>query len=102
MSSYVKIIYDKLDFLEFRQNILFLKLPQHKADIFLEMTVEDFIKIRDFTKEFEEKFNLEEYNLNYYENKIKDLWSISTSFPMSYSLIAKSLMKKENYNLLMK
>lgn len=101
MSSYVKIIYDKLDFLEFRQNILYLKLPQHKADIFLDMTIEEFIKIRDFTKEFEEKVNLENYNLNYYENKIKKLWPTSKSFPMSSSLIAKSLMKKENYNKLL-
>ncbi|MFI3210394.1 MAG: hypothetical protein R3Y64_05015 [Peptostreptococcaceae bacterium] len=100
MSSYIKIIYDKLDFLQFKQNILFHKLPQHKVDIFLNMTIDEFITIRDFTLEFEENTSSDNFNLNFYENEVKRLWPTSKSFPLSSYLIAKSLLNQNTYNKL--
>ena len=55
MSSYIRIIYDRLDFIEFKQNLILLKQPQHKASVFFNLTLDDFLKIRDFTFEFESK-----------------------------------------------
>ena len=42
---------DRLDFLEFKQNLIFLKPPQHSAQIFYELSLEDFLNIRDFQEE---------------------------------------------------
>ncbi len=60
MSSYIQIIYDKIAFLEFKQNILFLKQPQHKASIFAELTLDIFLQIRELTNLVEEKISLGE------------------------------------------
>ena len=47
MSSYIRIIYDRLDFIEFKQNLILLKEPQHKIPVFYKLTLDDFLKIRD-------------------------------------------------------
>lgn len=100
MSSYVKIIYDKLDFLEFKQNIMFLKLPQHKADIFLDLKIDDFIKIRDFTVEFQKEIARgKKLTLNDFEKGIHNIWPKIKSLPYGCSLIAKSLMQKTIYEV---
>ncbi len=48
----MKLICDKMDFIEFKQNILLLKQPQHRASIFYDLKLDDFIRIRDFTESF--------------------------------------------------
>ena len=53
MSSYIRVIYDRLDFIEFKQNLILLKQPQHKASVFYKLTLDDFLKIRDLTLNFE-------------------------------------------------
>ena len=50
---------DRLDFLEFKQNLIFLKPPQHSAQIFYELSLEDFLNIRDFTNEYKIKNHIE-------------------------------------------
>lgn len=103
MSSYVKMIYDRIDFLEFKQDILFLKHPQHKASIFSKLTLDDFLNIRKFTDNVEYKIaNGEEYDINRYENELFDIWSLVKSFPSSSTLIAKVLMNEDNFNSLFK
>lgn len=101
MSAYVRLIYDKIEFLEFKQSILFLKQPQHKASIFQELSLECFLEIRNFTKSISdkilegEKYTIEEYELNLFE-----LWPPIKSYPSSSSLVAKALMSTEIYNSL--
>lgn len=103
MSSYIRIIYDKMEFLEFKQNILLLKQPQHKASVFYNLSLEDFMKIRDFTNEIEEKISAgEEITIDDYEKGLFNLWSPTRSYPTSSTLIAKILMSEENYNSLFK
>lgn len=98
MSSYVKIIYNRLDFLEFKQNIMFLKLPHHKADIFVELNIDDFIKIRDFTLEFQKDILMgKRYNIRDYEKEINSIWPKIKSFPYAIDLVAKALMQKTAY-----
>lgn len=103
MSSYVKIIYDKIDFLEFKQDILFLKQPQHKASVFQELTLDDFLKIRDFTKDIEDKIiNGEIYDISKYEKELFMIWPPVRSLPSSSTLIAKALMTEDTFNSLFK
>ncbi|MEG1310827.1 MAG: hypothetical protein RR942_07490 [Romboutsia sp.] len=101
MSSYIKIIYDKIEFLEFKQNILFLKQPQHKASIFYDLTLDDFLKIRNFTDEVESKIiNGEPYDINKYEKELFEIWPPIKSLPSSSTLVAKALMYEDNFNSL--
>lgn len=101
MSSYVKIIYDKIDFLEFKQNILFLKQPQHKASIFAQLTLDDFIKIRNLADEIELIVSKgEKYNFDTLEKELFKIWSPVRSYPYSTSLIAKALLKEDTFNAL--
>lgn len=99
----MRIIYDKIDFLEFKQNIILLKQPQHKASVFYDLSLEDFLKIRDFTKEIEEKISTgDKITIDDYERGLFELWSPTRSYPVSSTLIAKILMSEENYNSLFK
>ncbi len=101
MSSYVKIIYDRIDFLEFKQNILFLKQPQHKASIFTELTLDDFIKIRNLAEEVETIVSSgEKYDFNTFEKELFKIWAPVRSFPYSTTLIAKALFKEDTFNAL--
>ena len=103
MSAYVRIIYNRIDFLEFKQNILFLKQPQHKASVFYELTLEDFLKIRDFTSSIEEKISKgDKYTISDYEKELFIIWPPIKSFPSSSSLVAKALMSKDNFDSLFK
>lgn len=101
MSSYVKLVYDRIEFLEFKQNILLVKQPQHKASVFYELTLEDFLIIRDFTFEVESKIrNGEKYTIKDYENKLFEIWPPIRSYPSSSALVAKVLMNEDNFNFL--
>ena len=101
MSSYIRLIYDRLDFLEFKQNILLLKPPQHKASIFFDLTIEDFMKIKDYTKAFEDRVKSEKHlDLATYEKGLFEIWPGAKSYPSSSVLIAKSLMDKDSLDAL--
>ena len=92
---------DRLDFMEFKQNILFLKPPQHSTQLFYELTLEDFLKIRDFTKEYSLKIQRGEFvSLSNFEKGLTDIWQPTKSYPLSASLIAKILMETNLYNQL--
>lgn len=101
MSSYVKIIYDRLDFLEFKQNILLLKQPQHKASVFANLTIDDFLKIRDYTKDIETKiYSGESYTIEQYEKNLFEISPILKTYTSSSTLVAKALLKEDIFNTL--
>ncbi|MEW9077410.1 hypothetical protein [Terrisporobacter glycolicus] len=98
MSENIKNLVDRLDFIEFKQNIIFLKPPQHSTQLFYELTLEDFLKIRDFTKGYSLKIENEEFvSLSDFEKKLIDIWQPAKSYPLSASLIARILMEKNLY-----
>ena len=76
-----KNLFDQLDFLEFRQNIIFLKPPQHSTQLFYELTLEDYLRIRDFTKSYIIKIeNKENTSLNDFEKKLISIVSTFINF----------------------
>ena len=92
---------DRLDFLEFKQNLIFLKPPQHSAQIFYELSLEDFLNIRDFTNEYKIKIeNNDITSLSDFEKKLINIWQPAKSYPLSATLIAKILFGKNLYNKL--
>lgn len=101
MSSYVRIIYDRLDFIEFKQNLILLKQPQHKASVFYNLTLDFFLKIRDFTFEFENQIKSgAEASISEYENKLFEIWPLIKSYPSASTLVAKALMSEDIFNSL--
>lgn len=96
-----KNLIDRLDFIEFKQNIIFLKPPQHSTQLFYELTLEDFLKIRDFTKEYSLKIEHGEFvSLNNFEKGLIGIWQPAKSYPLSASLIARVLIEKDLYSKL--
>ena len=101
MSDNNKNLLDRLDFIEFKENLIFLKPPQHSAQLFYELTLEDFLKIRVFTNEYIMKIeNNENVSLSDFEKKLIDIWQPAKSYPLSASLIARILMGNFLYNKL--
>lgn len=97
----MRLIYDKIDFIEFKQNILLLKQPQHKASIFYNLKLDDFIRIRDFTEDFSNRIlNNEKLTILDYEKELFRVWSPIKTYPSSSTLVAKALMKDNVFNLL--
>lgn len=101
MNENNKNLIDRLDFIEFKQNIIFLKPPQHSTQLFYDLTLEDFLKIKDFTKEYSLKIeNNELASFGDFEKKLIDIWQPAKSYPLSASLIARVLMGKNLYSRL--
>lgn len=101
MSSYIRIIYDRLDFIEFKQNLILLKQPQHKVSEFYKLTLDDFLKIRDFTFEFESQIKSGvRSSISDYESKLFEICPLIKSYPSSSTLIAKILMSEDIFNSL--
>ena len=101
MSSYIRIIYDRLDFIEFKQNLILLKQPQHKASVFYKLTLDDFIKIRDLTFEFESQIDSGiTSSISDYESKLFEICPLIKSYPSSSTLIAKVLMSEDIFTTL--
>jgi len=101
LSSYIRVIYDRLDFIEFKQNLILLKQPQHKASVFYKITLDDFIKIRDLTSEFENQIKLgARTSILDYESKLFEICPLIKSYPSSSTLIAKVLMSEDIFNSL--
>lgn len=92
---------DRIDFLEFRQNLLILKQPCHKASVFFDLDIETFLKLRDFSSDFSRRFvDGEKLTLNDYEKSLFNLWPPISTYPSSYLLIAKSLIDESVFKLL--
>ena len=92
---------DRLDYLEFRQSLLFLKPPQHKAHFFYELTLEDFLSIKSYVNYYSDKIkNGENISLNDFSKGLTDIWPPAKSYPPAASLIAECLMKKDLFKKL--
>lgn len=101
MSSYVKEISDRLDFIEFKQNILLLKQPQHKASIFYDLTLDDFLKIKSLTAKVSDIMTRgEKYTIYDFEKELFVIWPPIKSYPSSSTLVAKALMDTEYFDQL--
>lgn len=95
-------ILDRLDYIEFKQRILFLKPPQHRTQLFYDLSVEDFLKIKNYTNAYCEKIkNNEKVSLNDFSKGLIETWEPAKSYPLSASLVAQSLMDKGLYDRLL-
>lgn len=103
MSPYVQDIQDRLDFIEFKQNILFHKLPNHKADVFTKINIEEFLQIRELTINFEKDIIRNKNKTKKdYEKELFEICPKIKPFPSSSKLVAKSIMNEENFKILFK
>lgn len=101
MSSYVKEISDRLDFIEFKQNILLLKQPQHKASIFYDLTLDDFLKIKNLAAKVSDIMTRgEKYTIYDFEKELFVIWPPIKSYPSSSTLVAKALMDTQYFDQL--
>ncbi|MEG0050909.1 MAG: hypothetical protein RR712_01920 [Terrisporobacter sp.] len=93
---------DRLDFLEFKQSVLFLKPPQHRTQLFYDLSLEDFMKIKKYTAYYCTKINDDEnVSLNDFSKGLIEIWAPAKSYPLSASLVAQSLMEEALYNKLL-
>lgn len=101
MDKKYEYIDNRLDLLEFKQNIIILKPPHHSTQLFYDLTLEDFLKIRNFVNEFSIKMrNDESLSLDIFEKRLVEIWQPIKSYPLSATLIAKVLMEKDLYQKL--
>ena len=89
---------DRIDYLEFRQNLLILKQPCHKATVFFDLNIDIDESITD-TDELKIICG-EGLKLYDYEKLIIDIWPNISNYPSACSLIAKSLLDKDVFNLI--
>lgn len=90
---------DRLDYLEFRQNLLILKQPCHKATVFFDLTIDIYLKMKEKSYEFSQKLRDGEYLKLYdYEKLIISIWPNISNYPSACSLIAKCLLDKDVFN----
>lgn len=92
---------DRIDYLEFRQNIFILKQPCHKATVFFDLDMDIYLKIKQKTNEFAEKLKCgEALKLCDYEKLIISVWPNISNYPSACPLIAKVLLDKDLFNLI--
>ena len=101
MSSYIRIIYDRLDFIEFKQNLIILNQSQNKTSLFYKLTLDDFLKIKDLTLQFESqvKSGLQISFLDY-ESELFKVCPLIKSYQSISKSIAKLLMNENVFNSL--
>ena len=92
-------ILDRLDYLEFRQNLLILKQPCHKATVFFDLTIDIYLEMKEKSKEFSQNIrNGQPLTLLDYEKMIISIWPNISNYPSACSLIAKSLLDIDIFN----
>lgn len=95
-------LFSMLTFLEFKQNILFLKPPEHKVEIFCSMTLDDFKRIKQFVDEYSFKIkNSQNFSLYNFSQQLSSIWEPAKLYPIASNLIAKLLMDENIYNKLL-
>ena len=73
MDEKLKEFQDRLDFIEFKQGLLFFKQPQHKASPLYEISSLEYKQLKNLLKIYEEKIendkkiNLEDYEFEIYK-----------------------------------
>ncbi|KGJ49196.1 MULTISPECIES: hypothetical protein [Paraclostridium] len=91
----------RVEFIEFRQQVLLLKHPSHKATVFAELTLYEFLSIRDYVENFEYYLeNGHKFDFKSFESGLYDLIPKLKAYPESSVLISKILMNISNFNKL--
>ncbi|QEZ69818.1 hypothetical protein D4A35_13335 [Paraclostridium bifermentans] len=91
----------RVEFIEFRQQVLLLKHPSHKATVFAELTLYEFLSIRDYVENFEYYLeNGHKFDFKSFESGLYDLIPKLKAYPESSVLISKILMNVSNFNKL--
>jgi hypothetical protein len=91
----------RLDFIEFKQQILLLKHPSHKATVFSELSLYDFLSIKEYVTNFEYFLdNGYEFDFKNFESGLYELNPQLKNYPESSILISKALMSLSNFNKL--
>lgn len=91
----------RLEFIEFKQQVLLLKQPNHKVNVFANLSLVQFLDIKEYVKNFESTMLegkaccLKDFELGLYE-----ICPLIKTYPGSSILIARILMSLENYDLL--
>ncbi len=91
----------RLEFIEFKQQVLLLKQPNHKVNVFANLSLDQFLDIKEYVKNFQSKMSegkasyLKDFELGLYK-----VCPLIKTYPGSSILIAKILMNLENYDLL--
>jgi hypothetical protein len=101
MDEKLKEFQDRLDFIEFKQGLLFFKQPQHKASPLYEISSLEYIQLKNLLKIYEEKIeNDEKINLEDYEFEIYKICPQVKKYSDSAKLISKVILKPWNYERL--
>lgn len=97
----MRLFTDRLDFIEFKQQFLFLKQPNHKALQFSDLSINQFLDIKNFVKDFETSIESgATYTINDFETKLFGVCPSIKTYPSGAILIARILMARENYDIL--
>lgn len=101
MNENLKELQEKLDFIEFRQGLLFFKLPQHKADLLYEISLLEYKQLKNLIFIYEEKIkNDEKINIEDYEFEIYKICPQIKKYPTAAKLISKVILKPWNFERL--
>ncbi|GAA0101900.1 hypothetical protein [Paraclostridium bifermentans] len=96
-----KELLSRVEFIEFKQQVLLLKHPSHKATVFAELTLYEFLSIRDYVENFEYYLeNGHKFDFKSFESGLYDLIPKLKAYPESSVLISKILMNISNFNKL--
>jgi len=92
---------DRLDFIEFKQGLLFFKQPQHKGSLLYEISIIEYDQLKNIIKVYEEKIeNDEKINLEDYEFEIYKICPQIKKYPAAAKLISRVILKPWNYERL--
>ena len=96
-------VLDRLDYLEFRQNLLILKEPCHKAIVFFDLDIGIYLEMKEKSKEFCEKIsNGQNLNLLDYEKLLISIWgrhspeSTAVAMPINADSHGSPFLKKSS------
>ena len=96
-----KELLSRVEFIEFKQQVLLLKHPSHKATVFAELTLYEFLSIRDYVENFEYYLeNGHKFDFKSFESGLYDLIPKLKAYPESSVLISRILMNISNLNKL--
>lgn len=91
----------RLEFIEFKQQVLLLKQPNHRVNVFANLSLVDFLNIKEYVKKFEgTMLECEAYCFKDFELGLYEICPLIKTYPGSSILIARILMSLENYDLL--
>lgn len=92
---------DRLEFVEFKQQVLLLKQPNHKISVFANLSLSQFIDIKNYVKNFENLIDKDcKYTFKDFETGLYNICPLIKTYPGSSVLIARILMDIKNYDIL--